>query len=551
MSTLHKPSYRSYSAKQLVPPGSTIAPVIIATDKTQLAQFGSGRKAYPVYLTLGNISRRIRRKPSQHACILLGYLPSISVADTNLTDAEQRSRNARLFHEAMRIILQPLTTAAKIGGVPIVCADRNLRNVIPLLAVYAADYPEQCLVSCTKYGTCPRCKVSAEFLDDMNHSNDRIQSETAKTIEDLRVQSKTNQQFYQACLQNDLSPGVSNPFWKDMPYTDIHLSMASDVLHQLYQGVLKHLIAWVQKVMNKTELDRRIQCLPPSYGVRHFKKGFSVLAQVSGPERKNMAKILLGCLVGSNIAGKGIKACKALLDFIYLAQYTSHDNDTLSYMENALKEWEENRDYFIEADVRPHFKIPKFHSLLHYIQCIKYFGTTDNYNTEFFERLHIDFAKKGWRASNKKNEAPQMIRWLSRQEKVASFERHLEPPQDVGEKIQKNLPDIMIPKRAVSYNRPIALIAKEHSCPMLNTALINYLAEGANMSLKDIKRHGNLHQTYFNSLHVYRQCKLKQLALQDDEEEVVYTIKAHPDTQYDTVVVISGNDAEATGLQGM
>ena len=32
--------------------------------------------------------------------------------------------------------------------------------------------------------------------------------------------------------------------------------------------------------------------------------------------------------------------------------------------------------------------------------CIKMYGTTDNYNTKVFERLHIDLAKEGWRASN-------------------------------------------------------------------------------------------------------------------------------------------------------
>jgi hypothetical protein len=80
------------------------------------------------------------------------------------------------------------------------------------------------------------------------------------------------------------------------------------------------------------------------------------------------------------------------------------------------------------------FNIPKFHSLLHYVDSIKAFGTTDNYNTEMFERLHIDFAKHGWRASNHRDEFPQMIRWLSRQEKIDSFAKHISrtsgPPED-------------------------------------------------------------------------------------------------------------------------
>ena len=37
----------------------TINPVLISTDKTQLTQF-SNRQAYPVYITIGNISRDLR-----------------------------------------------------------------------------------------------------------------------------------------------------------------------------------------------------------------------------------------------------------------------------------------------------------------------------------------------------------------------------------------------------------------------------------------------------------------------------------------------------------
>jgi hypothetical protein len=94
-------------------------------------------------------------------------------------------------------------------------------------------------------------------------------------------------------------------------------------------------------------------------------------------------------------------------------------------MQDALDRFHKNRDYFIATLVREDFNIPKFHSLLHYIDSIENFGTTDNYNTEMFERLHIDFAKHGWRASNQRDEFPQMIRWLSRQEKIMSFESHL------------------------------------------------------------------------------------------------------------------------------
>ena len=221
-----------------------------------------------------------------------------------------------------------------------------------------------------------------------------------------------------------MAGSVYRPFWEGFPLVDIHQTITPDVLHQLYQGVFKHLVSWCQSILTKGELDKRIQNLPPGYGLRHFKFGFSGLSQVSGPERKQMAKILLGCLVGS-IPTDAAQAIAALLDFIYIAQYPTHDTTTLGYLSDALERFHKYRDYFVEVGTRKHFNIPKFHSLLHYVDAIKEFGSTDNYNTEMFERLHIDFAKNGWRATNQRDELPQMIKWLSRQEKVSSFGNRL------------------------------------------------------------------------------------------------------------------------------
>ena len=129
----------------------------------------------------------------------------------------------------------------------------------------------------------------------------------------------------------------------------------------------------------------------------------SSLSQVSGSERKDMAHILLGCLVG-RIPNDVMLTFRALLDFIYLTQYPTHDNTTLKYMTDALELFHKHKDVLVELSIRKHMNIPKLHSLLHYVNLIKNLGTTDNYNTEMFERLHIDCAKKAWREMNHRNE---------------------------------------------------------------------------------------------------------------------------------------------------
>jgi hypothetical protein len=54
------------------------------------------------------------------------------------------------------------------------------------------------------------------------------------------------------------------------------------------------------------------------------------------------------------------------------------------------------------------------------------YGTTDGFNTELPERLHIDFAKEAYRASNKRDYEEQMALWLQRQEAVFLRSSYLE-----------------------------------------------------------------------------------------------------------------------------
>ncbi|EPS93358.1 hypothetical protein FOMPIDRAFT_1078956, partial [Fomitopsis schrenkii] len=142
---------------------ATVAPVIIATDKTQLTHFSGNKSAYPVYMTLGNLPRSLRRKPSEHACILIGYLSVDKVDGEGISDRRQRALTHQLFHSSIAMILEPLIQAGK-EGIEVMSGDGTVRRVHPILAAYVADYPEQCLVTCAKSGTCPKCQVPEASL---------------------------------------------------------------------------------------------------------------------------------------------------------------------------------------------------------------------------------------------------------------------------------------------------------------------------------------------------------------------------------------------------
>ena len=101
-------------------PGATIIPIIISSDKTQLTVFGN-KTAYPVYLTIGNLPKDIRRKPSRRGQVLLTYIPSTRLE--HITNKAARRRTlANLFHACLSRILKPLRKAG-IEGIEIVSGD--------------------------------------------------------------------------------------------------------------------------------------------------------------------------------------------------------------------------------------------------------------------------------------------------------------------------------------------------------------------------------------------------------------------------------------------
>ncbi|KAJ3979296.1 hypothetical protein F5890DRAFT_1421568, partial [Lentinula detonsa] len=112
--------------------------------------YNRNKAAYPVYMTIGNLPKSLRHKPKARACVLIAYLSVDKISKEGISKTQLRLHNYELFHRSMAVVLQSLKAAGnpKRGGVEMVGA---VRRVYPVLTAYIADYPEQCLVICTKY----------------------------------------------------------------------------------------------------------------------------------------------------------------------------------------------------------------------------------------------------------------------------------------------------------------------------------------------------------------------------------------------------------------
>ena len=173
------------------------------------------------------------------------------------------------------------------------------------------------------------------------------------------------------------------------------------------------------------DFDAQFSAMPIFLGLRHFKDGISKIRQWTGADHKELQRVFIGGLVGITMDRCVLCAACSLVDFFYLAQYKSHMDATLKALKQALDDFHGAKEIFVELGLREHFNIPKVHSLLHYVDTIQNLGSLDGLNTENSECLHIDYAKKAYAATSRKDYTIQMTKWLQCQEAVIWFNQYL------------------------------------------------------------------------------------------------------------------------------
>ncbi|KAH6113103.1 hypothetical protein HBI69_134610 [Parastagonospora nodorum] len=315
---------------------ATVVLIIISVDKTQLLLISGDVAAWLVYVIIENLSRKARRQRSIPSILLARFIPITKIRDP---------------------LLKTLENAAK-SGILLACADGRTRQCYLTICAILADYEEQVLLTSVKKNRyCMRCtRCLDKGHDDFVH--------------------------------------LVNCFgWKHHNF-NIHVSLATDTLHLLLKGLVMKMLDFMQDMLddiypssrktwdNSTTL--RFRQVMHSTSLKRFnnKRAFTeaIIQQL-------IAVVSLLFVLKAPFA---LHFIRAVCDLVTLAQYKSHDEDTLAYIQGALE-----RMNVFKKEFR--------HALTHIIQDIRMYGALDSICTGANSEAHyITIVKQFYSMINKK-----------------------------------------------------------------------------------------------------------------------------------------------------
>ena len=133
-----------------------------------------------------------------------------------------------------------------------------------------------------------------------------------------------------------------------------------DLLHIKQIGMLHHLQRWIFHFMKRQERLNKYNAIwlstPAYHNLTPKTKSYEEVCQWNGKEMKEMSQYLLevvtqhlsgGSPAQHPIFNRTLECMQAMLEFYMYAQYESHVNATLSYMEDALRCFHTFKDVFL------------------------------------------------------------------------------------------------------------------------------------------------------------------------------------------------------------
>ncbi len=244
------------------------------------------------------------------------------------------------------------------------------------------------------------------------------------------TRNQQRQQRKNNMIENDSAwiHSVKNFAWSHM-FINIHETMMINVLHQLLKEIILYLMLWLSQIINESvctsrrrkeirlalndasetaQLNQRFRVILSFKDMKKFVK-YSMIKQWTDADWKSIVCQLISVIASLLItkASAAVHFAWAVINFVILAQYHLHDEETLQYLEHALFRlnklknvfrhlWSEHSDTDVD-----HFNISKLYVMTHYASQIWRYNSTDNFNTKHSEIAHKYLIKIFFNCINK------------------------------------------------------------------------------------------------------------------------------------------------------
>ena len=152
-----------------LPVGSTLVPVLLASDATHLTNFSGDGKVWPLNMSIWNIRSSIRNKPTSHACVPVAILPNGTKRIKKVpgwSEDKQEHEAMQVLHDLFNFMLHPLSTSARDGH-DIKCGDEVVRNCYFRIAGWLADHMENSAIHGIYATRCAICEAPQDHMGEL------------------------------------------------------------------------------------------------------------------------------------------------------------------------------------------------------------------------------------------------------------------------------------------------------------------------------------------------------------------------------------------------
>ena len=331
-----------------------------------MTNYSGDKKAWPVFLSLGNVRSSERLKATRNCSVLVALLPvppkhCFHGPGKSAELKAQQDYNREVLRKVFEIIFTPLNNLFERGK-HMLCSDGRVRKCFPIICAWTADYVENVNLHSIKSGLCHVCEAPKSSFGSTISSPAPLRDYPGyfrKLIEATHPSySQRRQDEALQYLNKRGARTTEGVFWA-LRCFDSTSALVPDVLHTIYLGLLKHLMDWLVPFLAHHKrlavFNRLWSAIGPYPGFSPFRKPYTAVTQWQGKELKMLGRTILPILGASLLEPsaeqrgpfkEAILCVKGLIFFHLMVKYRSHTDQTIGYMERYFEDFHRHKEVF-------------------------------------------------------------------------------------------------------------------------------------------------------------------------------------------------------------